>query len=223
MLSTVLIQSVILASGGILSVGSILIVILLLISEQNWRSGLAYMLGYVGTYAIIGLTAVWLGQTATESNAGEPSTFVPILLIVLSILLLWLAQRNWRTPVSEESENPRLFAMLDNITPTKSFLFGAVVTIFNVKNLAIFLSAISIVIVSSLSFPIKMGIVLLDVVVFCLSVIMPVLIYISFPQTAYSRLNQLKQTLENNRRPIGIWVPLIFGLLFLTQGITRLL
>jgi hypothetical protein len=59
--------------------------------------------------------------------------------------------------------------------------------------------------------------------VFCLSVIIPVFIYVVFPQRANKVLSGIKQTLETHSRPIGIWLPLIFGCTFLIRGVTLLL
>lgn len=220
---TVLIQSLILASGGMLSVGSITIVILLLISDRGWRNGLAYMLGYVSAYSLIGVSVVVVGYTAAENRSGESGQFLPILFIMMGMLLLWLTTRNWRKPASENNQSPRLFAIIDKITPTKAFAFGAMVTVINFKNLAIFLSAVSVSLLSNLLLPSKIVITLFVVLVFCTSVIVPVLIYVSFPKQAIERLNWIKQTLETQRRAIGIWVPLIFGIIFLIRGITGLL
>ncbi len=105
----VLIQALVLASAGLLSVGSITLVILLLLSDQGWRNGLGYALGYTSAYTLIGISVVVLGYRTAENNTGEPELFSPILLMVLGTLLLWLALRNWRKPVSEKKKN-RVFS-----------------------------------------------------------------------------------------------------------------
>ena len=220
---TVLIQSLVLASAGLLSVGSITIVILLLISDRGWRNGLAYATGYVSAYMLIGVSVVWVGYTVAENSSGERGNFSSILFIILGLLLLWLTQRNWRKPPSENNESPRIFAIIDKISPPKAFGFGALVTVINFKNLAIFLSAVSVPLLSNLPLPAKMIIALLDALVFCTAVIIPVLIYVAFPEQANERLNWIKQTLERHGRPIGIVAPLLFGVIFLIRGITGLL
>lgn len=216
------IQAILLASGGILSIGSIMIVILLLISDGGWRNGLAYMVGYVTAYTLIGLSAVLIGFNDATGEADGGGQVGPILWSLLGILLLWMALRNWRKPPDVAQEPPRIFAILDNITPIKALVFGAVVTVLNFKNLAIFLSAVSIVLVSELPLPEKIMIVLCVVLVFCAAVIAPVLVYLSFPQQAYQRLNRLKEFLESRSRPIAIWVPLLFGLIFFMRGVSSL-
>lgn len=219
----VLIQSLLLASGGILSAGSITIVILLLISDRGWQNGLAYVLGYVGAYSLIGVAAVLIGTNTRQAESSSGGTVSSLLFILFSALLFWVALRNWRKRHAEQNEPPRIFAMLDSITPPRALAFGAAISVINFKNLAIFLSAISIVVLSDLLRSAKIGITLLVVLVFCSSVIAPVLIYLLFPQSANQRLNRIKQTLEKYSRPIGIWVPLLFAIIFLFRGVSGLL
>lgn len=220
---SVLIQALLLASSGLLSFGSITLVILLLISDRGWRNGLAYSLGYTSAYTLIGVSVVTMGYRAVENDPGERSLFIPFMLLVLGTLLLWVALRNGRKSVSDNPEPPRFFAIVDKITPLKAFGFGALVSVINFKNLALFLTALSVVILSGLSLPQKIIITLLVVLVFCLSVIIPVVIYLSFPKRAKSLLNTIKQTLNRYSRPIGIWAPLVFGLIFIIKGLTDLL
>lgn len=218
----VLIQSLLLASSGLLSVGSITLVILLLISDRGWRNGLGYALGYFSAYTTIGTAVVVLGYRAAENSAREPSRFFPTLLLFFAALLLWMAFRNWRKPVAEKQDEPRFFAIVDKMTPLKSFGFGAMVSVINFKNLALFLTALSVVIVSELSLTHKLTITLLVALVFCLSVIIPVSIYLIFPKSAKETLGGIKDFLNHNSRKIGIYAPLLFGLIFLLKGISSL-
>ncbi|MBP8108692.1 MAG: GAP family protein [Caldilineaceae bacterium] len=225
MLTTAL-QSILLASGGLFSVGSITIVILLLLSDQGWRTGVAYVVGYTGMYTLIGVGVVLVGANVAQNGSGESGNFSSILVMVLGGVLIWLGLRNWRKPVpaaDEPVQPPRLFAMLDGITPLKALGFGALVSVVNFKNLAIFLSAISVLLTSDLSTVSKLLIVPFDVLAFCLAVILPVLIYISFPAQANDRLNRFKRSLETHSRAIGIWAPLAFGLIFILRGASGLL
>ena len=219
----VLIQALLLASSGLLSVGSITLVILLLISEKGWRNGLGYALGYISAYMLIGISAVLLGYQVAGDSSEEVGLFLPSLLMFFGCLLLYLAVRNWRKPVSESQEEPRFFSIVDSITPLKAYGFGAMVSVINFKNLALFLTALSVVIVSSLLLSEKIVITVLVVLVFCLSVIIPVVIYLAFPKRAKKILNDIKQFLSRHSRPIGIWLPLVFGLILLVKGMTELL
>ena len=219
----VLIQALVLASAGLLSVGSITLVILLLLSDRGWHNGLGYALGYTSAYTIIGVSVVVFGYRAAENNTEEPSLVLPILFLVLGTVLLLLALRNWRKPVSENQEEPRFFSLVDKITPLKAFGFGAIISVVNFKNLALFLTALSVVVMSDLFITEKIFVTLLVVLVFCLSVIIPVVIYIAFPKSAKDLLNSIRQFLNRHNRVIGIWAPLVFGLILLIKGISDLL
>ena len=192
----VLFQALVLASSGLLSVGSITLVILLLLSERGWRNGFGYSLGYTSAYTLIGISAVLLGYRASLNSSDEPSLLFPILLMVLGSLLIWLGLRNYRKPPSAKDEEPRFFKIVDSITPLKAYGFGAMVSVVNFKNLALFLTALSVVILSDLLVVEKLIITLLVVLVFCLSVIIPVAIYLIFPKQAERVLNSIKQFIK---------------------------
>jgi len=220
----VLIQALLLATAGLLSVGSITLVILLLISDRGWHNGLAYALGYTGAYSLIGIAVVMLGYgaSAKSSGSGEPSLLLPVTLLVLGALLLWMGLRNWRKPPVAEPEPPRFLTIVDSITPPRAFGFGALVTVLNVKNLALYLTALSVVVLSVLPLPQKVIIALLAALVFCLAVIIPVVIYLLMPGRADTVLGAFRQALDRNSRPIGIWLPLVFGLFFVVKALADL-
>ncbi len=219
----VLIQTLLLASSGLLSVGSITLVILLLLSERGWRSGLGYALGYATAYSLIGAAAVTLGYRATQASGGQPSPIFPVVLLALGGLLLWLGFRNSRKPPADNPEPPRFFALLDGITPRKAFGFGALVSVLNFKNLALYLTALSVVILSDLPLAQKLTIATLAALVFSLSVLIPSGIYLLAPHRARQVLDAFKGWLQRHSRAIGIGAPLIFGLLFVLKGLGDLL
>lgn len=78
----ILIQSLVLASAGLLSVGSITIIILLLISDHGLRNGLAYMLSYLSGCTLIGAVVVFVGCAGAENSSGEKGKFLPLLFII---------------------------------------------------------------------------------------------------------------------------------------------
>ena len=220
---SVLVEAVLFALSGVISIGSISIVIILLLSQRGWRNGLGYALGYTSAYSIIGILAVTTGNQIVEIYSGNGSVLQPILFLVLGILLILLALRNLKKPIQEINTNPKFVSFLDTITPLKAFGFGLIISVVNFKNLTLFLSAISIVIISNLSIIEKILITIPVVLVFCLSVIIPVFIYIFFPMRSNNILSSFKDFLKEHNRPISIWVPLIFGFLLIAKGLSDLL
>ncbi len=219
----ILVQTLLFASSGLLSVGSITLVILLLISERGWKNGLGYAIGYTGAYSLIGILAVILGYRTTQHGSGGYTRIVLILLLAAGTLLIFLAFSNWHRPPVKNPDPPRIFSVVDSITPFKAFGFGAMVSVINFKNLTLYLTSLSVVILSDLILPQKIITALLAALVFCLSVIIPVSIYILFPKGARSLLGVIKNTIQHHSRIIGIMVPMVFGLVFIIKAIMELL
>ena len=185
---------------------------------MGWVNGLAYALGYFLADKAIGVSAVTLGvQSGGEGSSGL-ALARPILMLILGALLPSMGWRNARKSLQDDAGASRFFSLVDSITPLRAFGFGAAVTVINFKNLALFLTALSVVILSSLSLAEKIAIALVAALVFSLSVLLPVLIFVSVPRQAAAILNRLKVALDKNSRAIGIWTPLIFGLIFLVVG-----
>lgn len=219
---SVLLEAIVLASGGILSVGSITIMILFLLSERGTRVGVGYAAGYTLSYSLIGVAVVMLGYRASLQGNTEPNNYLPILFIFLGLLLLYLAFRNWRKGAQDNAAPPRIFQFIDQFTTLKSFGFGLAIGVINFKNLAFFLSGISVILVSRLLIAQKITVTLLMVLTFCASVIVPLLIAVIFPQQAEEKLGWIKETIDTHRYQIGVWLPLVFGVLFFLRGIKSL-
>ena len=226
---TVLLQSLALASVAVLSPGSITIVILLLMSGRGLNNGhgrglhngVAFVSGYLVMYSLIGVGVLVLGVNSAETATTEQSLITSLILIGIGIILLAVAVRNWRKPPPEtQTDQPSRFAKLvDGITPLKAFGFACLAAIFNFKNLTIFLSAVSVLWLSDLALATQLVMVIPLVFVFCASVLIPIAIYLLFPDRASDYLNRIKAAISRYSRPLGIAVLLILGCLLLYRGL----
>ena len=83
-LDSIILESVVLASAGVISIGSIMLVILLLISDKGLRNGLGYVIGYTLGYLLIGFVVIMTQQqlTTDESESNQTSVFSFILVIL---------------------------------------------------------------------------------------------------------------------------------------------
>ncbi|MCA9996192.1 MAG: GAP family protein [Anaerolineales bacterium] len=222
---SVFLQSLALASVGLIAPGSITLVILLLMSDHGWRNGVAFASGYIVMYSLIGAVMLLLGGNWAANGPTEQSLTTSFILLGLGIVLLAVSIRNWRKqPSVPQKEEPSRFAKLvDSITPLKAFGLAVIVSVVNVKNLTIFLSAVSVLLLSDLLLATQLTMLVPLVLLFCTSVITPVAIYLFFPDRASDYLNRIKDTISRYSRPLGITVTLILGCLFLYRGISGLL
>ncbi len=177
-------------------------------------------------YSLIGVGVLVSGIGSAENTPSQQSATTSYILIGLGILLLALTIRNWRkkpTPATESSQPSRFAKLVDGITPTKAFGLAAVVSIVNMKNLTIFLSAVSVLLFSNLLLATKLTMLIPLVLVFCTSVITPVAIYLLFPAQAHDYLTRIKDAISRYSRTLGIAATLILSCLFLYRGLTGLL
>ena len=81
------------------------------------------------------LIAVGVGSGTDES--GDPSTGTSTLKLVLGVVLLGMAARQWRGRPADDEEPPlpKWMGALDGFSPGKSLVAGVVVTGLNPKNL----------------------------------------------------------------------------------------
>lgn len=222
-MSSVLLEAIILASSGILSIGSMTITILLLLTPKGLMKGISYALGYIMGYSIIGITTILFQYQLGSNFESEPSRIPYIILILLGCLLLYLSAKNYHKHPSAEQKENKLFRVVDGITPLKAFGFGMFVIVINFKNFALFMSALSVILLSDLMVYEKLLFTEVIVLVFCTSVLFPIFVYILSPQIAETNLNRIKDWLNRNGRSISIWAPLIFGSLFIIKGGIELL
>jgi len=224
---TEFIQSILVASAGFFSVGSIAITLLLLLSEDGRLKGLAYVLGYVLAYSLIGLGVIVFGSEFQQSENERQSLSFSVVSLVFGIILIFLGIKNWiKARKKEDKSTNQSIALLNSIDKMnwpKVFVGGMLISVINVKNLMLFLSAISIVYLNNFSFYFKIINVLAVTLVFCLTVILPVIITFLFPQKSKKILESTKQFLEAKRTSIGVFVPIVFGLFFVFNALFKLL
>ena len=74
----------------------IIAVILMLFSKPVKSSGLAFLAGWVLALTIVGAVVLVLASTGKVSAGGTPSTLSCVVHLLLGLLLLFLAVRNWQ-------------------------------------------------------------------------------------------------------------------------------
>ncbi len=129
------------AIGILISPFPIVGLILILLSDKARSNSIFYMLGW-----IIGNTAVFLIALfcmGAGMNTGDPSTVARIVFLVLGILLLLLAVREFmkRPKKGEAPKTPKWFAKMSKIGVIGAFGFGFFLSAINPKNLMLGLSA----------------------------------------------------------------------------------
>jgi len=205
----------------------IIIVILLLKSP---RHGLLKAAAYVGGMTTIrllqGLIFGLILTNSASATAGESSGKGPVvstLLLVLGILLLVTAYKQWRKEDDPDGPPPKWLTMVDSLTPLKAFGIGFGLLLIGGKFWVFTLSAIGIIGEAQLGQPSSTIAYLLFVLLVESLILLPILIRMIVPKQSKGLLEATSDWLTRYNRPIVILISLVFGLLFLYQGASELL
>lgn len=204
----------------------IIIVVLLLTGEQRGTlKAIAFVLGMT----ITRLAQGFLFGITLASASGDPDYDVrtgavkSTLLMVLGILLLIAAYKKWAKEPDPDAPPPKWMGMIDAITPVRAFLFGAGFILIAVKLWVFTLGALSAIAEAQLSRQEGIIAFLLYILLAQSLLIIPILIRLLMPSRAGRILGALGGWMEKNNDRIVIVVSLVFGLLFLYQGVMGLL
>ena len=201
----------------------IMMIILLLNSP---RQGLAKAI-----FLVAGMTAVRLLQgvifgwilSPDPGDAGGKSPVVSILLVVLGILLLITAYKQWRNEDDPDGPPPKWMVMLDTITPVKAFLMGAGLVLISGKFWVFTLSALGVIAEAQLGQPTSTVTYLLYLLLAQSLLLIAILMRIILPGQSKLITENISVWLTRYNRVIVLVVSLVFGCLFLFQGVSGLL
>jgi threonine/homoserine/homoserine lactone efflux protein len=121
----------------------VIAVVLVLGSDRGTAKGLAFVLAWsIGLTAVGAIALVFTG-VADASEAGEPATWVSVLLLGLGLLLLLLAVKQWRGRPSadEEPPVPGWMRTIGDFTTAKAGGAGFALSALNPKNVLLTVAA----------------------------------------------------------------------------------
>jgi threonine/homoserine/homoserine lactone efflux protein len=129
--------------GVALSPVPIIAVVLMLATPDARVNGPAFLIGWILGLAAVGAVLLLAASGAEASSSGAPQEWVSIVKIVLGVLLLLVAARQWRgRPRGDaQPELPAWMKTIDTFTPPKAFGMGILLSAANPKNLILVVGA----------------------------------------------------------------------------------
>lgn len=204
---------------------SVIALILMLITPRARSNGLAFLFGWMAGLLIIGGIALVLMEAAGVSmQSNSPSQAAALLRLVLGLLLLVIAVRQWRSrpKPGEEKPLPKWMQSLDTFTTGKSMGAAALMSGVNPKNLALNLAAMSIIATAGLSTAEQAGALLFVVVVGSVAIIVPVVVYLAGGKKSAEVLRGWKTWLSDNNTAITVVLLLVIGVVLIGNGLSGL-
>ncbi len=210
--------------GVAISVAPIIAVILMLFSERARVNGPCFLLGWVIALAAVSIIAY---VVANQSNAASNSTTSDAISwghIVLGVLLLLVAARNWRNRPAPGTEPPmpKWMAGMDSLAPGRAFGLGLLLDGANPKNLILTIAAATGLAQLGPSTSEAVVSLIVFVVVGSLTIAGPVVYYLLGGEHAKGVLDQLKDWLRLHNVAVMAVVFLVLGVDLIAKGIPPL-
>lgn len=216
-------QSLLVASAGTLSVGSILIVLRLLSGRNGISKANGYVGGYLLAYLAVGLAVVATNPRRLVGVGHDLGPAISLFKLAVGAGFAAAALRRWRGGGGGLLSSSVAFLTNERTSPGQTFALGAAAAIVNVKNLSVFLYASFLIAASFSNRMESMSLVLLMTAVFCSTVIFPVAAIAVAPRRAEAVLDGLRRAVERHGRMLSILTLAGLGAVFLGQGLVAVM
>jgi threonine/homoserine/homoserine lactone efflux protein len=215
-------QSLPTAVGVAVSPLPIVGVVLMLVTERGRLNGPAFIVGWWVGLAIVGAIVLSIAGGADASSQGEPATWVNVLKLVLGVLLLLVAVRNWRVRprAGEDAPTPKWMGALDRFTPLKAAGAGVLFSALNPKNLLLAVSGAAAIAGVGASTTDEIVAYVVFVLVATIGVGAPVVIYSALGDRAPSLLDRLKNWMAQHNAVIMAALLLVIGVKLIGDAIS---
>jgi threonine/homoserine/homoserine lactone efflux protein len=210
--------------GVALSPVPIIAVVLMLGTPRARVNGPAFLLGWVVGLAVVGTIVLVAASGADASDEGAPATWVSCLKIVLGLLLVLVAIRQWRGRPRGDAEVPlpKWMQTIDRFTPGRSLAMGVALSGINPKNLILTLGAAAAIAQTGASTGDQAVALAVFVVVGTVGPGFPVAIYFAMGQRARHILEAMKAWMGAHNAAIMAVLCLVIGAKLVGDAITGL-
>jgi threonine/homoserine/homoserine lactone efflux protein len=212
------------AVGASISGIAIIAIILLLVTPKAKTNGTAFAVGYVLGFALVGTIVLVFAGGKNYSSSSGPTQTVSIIKLLLGLLLLVAAVRQWRgrPREGEAPQLPKWMGTIDSFTVGKSFGIGVLLSTVNPKNLAMSVGAGIAIAQAGISTGQEAVVLIIYVVIGASTVLAPVVVYFAMGDRAATILGGWRKWLEENNAVVGAVVLLVLAAVLIGQGITGL-
>jgi Sap, sulfolipid-1-addressing protein len=213
-----------LAVGIALSPIPIIAVVLMLTSHRAKVNGPAFVAGWLLGLGIVGAIVLSLAGPAGASKSGSPAAWVSWIKIVLGVLLLLVAARQFRSRPhgDEQPQMPKWMTTIDKTTPVAAVGLAAVMSGANPKNLLLAVAGAAAIAGTGISGGEQAIAYLIFVLIATLGVGIPVGIYFAMGTRSQTLLAGLKDWMSAHNAVIMSVLCLIIAAKLIGDAITAL-
>lgn len=214
------------ALGVAVSPIPIIAVILMLLAPRAGGTSAGFGLGWLAGIVVVTTVVVLVaGGAGAGTDEGGPSTASSWIKLLLGVLLLALAVREWRQRPrpGEDAVLPKWMAAIDGFTPVKATGLGFLLSALNPKNLLMCIAAGLTIGAASLGAGQSVAAVAVFTVIAASTVLVPVVAYAVAKDRMRGPLDELKVWLQANNAAVMSVLILVIGTVLVGKGLGGLL
>jgi threonine/homoserine/homoserine lactone efflux protein len=202
-----------LAVGVAISPMPMVAMVLMLITPKAKANGFVFLLGWMVGVAIAGAICLLVIGPSSTTDEGAPSDWTYWLKLVLGILLVLLAVKEWRARPAPDADvpMPKWMSALDGFTAVKAGGLAVLLSALNPKNLVFIIGGATAVSQFDLSGGEQAVCWLVFTLIATIGVAVPMVIYIVMGDRAAGVLDGLRMWMVRNNTAVMAVLLLIIG------------
>ncbi|MFC4055801.1 GAP family protein [Actinomadura syzygii] len=215
-----------LAVGVAISPIPIIAVILMLLAPRARDAGLGFLGGWVAGIVVATTVLVVIANAiGMTDTSGQPKTPVSWIKLLLGVLVLTLAAKQWtaRPGPGAPAELPAWMKAIDRLTPVRSASLGVLLSAVNPKNLVMCAAAGIAIAQGELSIGGEVVAVAVFTVIAACTVAIPVAVYVTDAERMRGPLDSLRAWLEQNNGTVMFVLLLVIGVVLVGKGLSGLI
>jgi hypothetical protein len=196
-------------------------IILMLFSPRAHVNGSAFLVGWVVGLGVLSTVVYVIADSANASGDSSASDTTSTLKIVLGVLLILMAHRQWRKRPApgEQAALPKWMSVIDTVTPAKAAGLGVLLSAVNPKNLILTVGAAASVAQLGVSTSDAVVALTVFVVIGSLGIVIPLLGSLFGGEKARVMLDGWKAWLQQNNAAVMTILLLVIGVVVLAKGL----
>jgi Sap, sulfolipid-1-addressing protein len=213
-----------LAAGVAVSPLPIVAMILVLATPRGRANGSLFGVGWRAGLAVLGAVVLALAGPADASADGEPAAWTGWLKLLLGVLALLLAAREWRSRPAPgaEAEMPKWMAGIDRLEPGGALGLGALLSAVNPKNAGLTIAAAATIAGAGLAGGEQAVVLAVFVLIGSVGVLAPLVVYLVAGEGAARTLDGWKTWAATHNAAVMAVLFLVFGFKLVGDGIAVL-
>lgn len=210
-----------LALGIAISPIPIIAAILMLLSPKAKGTSVGFLLGWVAGIVVAVVLFTLLASVIPQNDSGASKPVAGVIKLVLGVLLLLLALRQWRSrpKAGEEPALPKWMSAIDTMNAGKGAGLGFLLSAVNPKNLLMAVAAGTTIGSAALSGGEQAVAIAVFVVIAACSVAIPVIAYLVASKRMAGPLESLRKWLVHNNATVMAVLLLVIGVVVIGKGI----